>query len=187
MDKFYKQFFNGDEYPPDKKDRPESSYPEDKKDRPESAYPPDKKARPESTGSDELDSTMDDRASQLGSTKYEDLQSLNLGPPPFNDYKKAHMEPELSPAPQYRSQKQKKFVEPRETYIKADAGDGFIMPKRAEHDGDVWPPPNHERPNLDDGDYGDEEKFAESEKKPRYPRITYNQNDMDKKRPIDRS
>ncbi|KAJ1863092.1 plasma membrane fusion protein prm1 [Coemansia sp. RSA 989] len=63
MDKFYKQFFGKDEYPPDKK---EERFLDDESD-------------------DELDSTIDDRSSHVNE-KYHDLHSLNLGPPP-NDKK----------------------------------------------------------------------------------------------------
>ncbi|KAJ2709517.1 plasma membrane fusion protein prm1, partial [Coemansia spiralis] len=156
MDKFYNQFFNSNEYPPDKKERPQS------------------------TGSDELDSTVDDRTSHVGPSKYDDLQTLDLGPPLDGDRKGAPEAP-LSPTPQYHSQKQMKAALPRETYIRADAGDAFIKPRRMEPDADVWPP-NYDEAPIVDIDAGNEERYAD-EKKPRYPRITYNPADADEKRP----
>ncbi|KAJ2808485.1 plasma membrane fusion protein prm1 [Coemansia guatemalensis] len=152
MDKFYNQFFGANEYPPDKK-----------------------QPRPESTGSDELDSTVDDHASNVGGSsgtnnnppannnKYQTLQSLNLGPPPLdggpNTRKARHNSTNdtstLSPStPQYHTQKGK--TDPHDAYPRSPATD-------------MWPPTYEDTFNSPkDNGRADQDPKQKSE-----PRETY--------------
>ncbi|KAJ2147711.1 plasma membrane fusion protein prm1 [Coemansia sp. RSA 353] len=135
MDNFYKQFFGKDEYPPDKK-------------------------HDNNDDDDDLESTVDDRSSHIGNEKYQDLHSLNLGPP-------SHQPPAGSKKGDINV-KEKEM--PRETYLRTDDPDETIKPKRELMDEGEWPPRNEELTAPAMGDFG------ESKPQPppiKHPRITY--------------
>ncbi|KAJ2478690.1 plasma membrane fusion protein prm1 [Coemansia sp. RSA 2131] len=134
MDNFYKQFFGKDEYPPDKK-------------------------HDNNDDVDDLESTVDDRTSYIGNEKYQDLHSLNLGPPshqPLAGSKKGDFV------------KEKEM--PRETYLRTDDPDETIKPKREPMDEGEWPPRNEELTAPAMGDFGESKPEPPSKK---HPRITY--------------
>ncbi|KAJ2845064.1 plasma membrane fusion protein prm1, partial [Coemansia brasiliensis] len=120
MDKFYKQFFGKDEYPPDKK---EERFLDDESE------------------DDELDSTIDDRSSHVNE-KYHDLHSLNLGPPPHDGKQPLDGKHDKydAPSPPVSPLKQPKNM-PRETYLRADNEDEMILPKKGiPLEEAEWPP-----------------------------------------------
>ncbi|KAJ2819376.1 hypothetical protein IWW50_005475, partial [Coemansia erecta] len=154
MDNFYKQFFGKDEYPPDKKAPLDDSY------------------------EDDLESTVDDRSSHIGNEKYNDLHSLNLGPPsqqPLDGEKKGKLDDEAKSPPMPKSGKGGE--KPRETYLRMDDEDETIMPKRAAYDEGVWPPREEDMIVPIMNDFGKPEPNEKGAEKKKQPRITYYESD----------